>query len=111
MGVEQRQSPRVSCYAKVLYARKTPGYIRDLSLTGCHISFVQQIPATAGDIIEVEVVAGGGAQISPFRVHLVIRWAKSDGIYFSIGGDVAGAASPEEQQSFTKLVQYYETQY
>jgi hypothetical protein len=109
MGSELRKQQRVRCYAKVLFAETmTPGYVRDMSATGCQISFVQPVPAGPNDVIELSVVAGGGTQISPFTFHMLVRWAKNDGIYFAIGGDIHGVSSETEEGSFAKLVSYYQ---
>jgi hypothetical protein len=108
MGSEQRRSPRVKCYAKVLFARTTPGYIRDLSRTGCHLSFVQSIPAAPGDDIARDVVAGGGTQTVPFSFRLRVRWVKSDGIYFSLGGEIIEPPAEGGEDPFAKLVEYYQ---
>jgi hypothetical protein len=33
---------------------------------------------------------------------------RSDGLYFSLGGDLEGVSSPAEEESFETLVSYYQ---
>lgn len=107
MGSENRKTDRMKCYAKVLFRpTKTPGYIRDLSATGCQISFVQPVPAVKDDEIDLEVV-GGGMDSSPFSFRLRVRWVNKDGIYFSLGGEIADPAAAAGHEGFNKLVEYY----
>jgi hypothetical protein len=108
MGSENRKNNRMKCYAKVLYRpSKTPGYIRDLSLTGCQISFVQPIPAGKDDEIDLDVV-GGGEENTPFSFRLRVRWVSKDGIYYSLGGEIADPESAAGHAAFNKLVEYYQ---
>jgi hypothetical protein len=108
MGSDLRKDSRVNCYAKVLFSKTmTPGYIRDLSESGCRISFVQPVPAGPEDVIELQVMAGGGIQIPPFTFHMLVRWARNDGIYFALGGDIKGVSSDTEEGTFDALVKYY----
>jgi hypothetical protein len=46
VGSKLRKNPRVSGYAKaLLVGQMTPGYIRDLSRSGCQVAFMQSIAA------------------------------------------------------------------
>jgi hypothetical protein len=108
MGSENRRQDRVKGYAKVLFSPSlTPGYIRDLSRTGCQVSFLTDLPAAAGEVIQLSVLAGEQSGTPPFSFSLRLRWRKSDGLYYSFGGDIEGVSSPEEQEGFEKLVEYY----
>ena len=108
MGSENRKSNRMKCYAKVLFRQtRTPGYIRDLSATGCHISFVQPVPADMNDEIELDVV-GGGPENTPFSFRLRVRWARKDGIYYSLGGEISDHDTDAGREAFGKLVDYYQ---
>jgi hypothetical protein len=110
MDSENRKQERVKGYAKVLFGPgMSPGYIRDLSRTGCQVSFLQPVPAREGDVIELQVVAGEQSGTLPFRFSLRVRWMRSDGLYFSLGGDTEGVSSADEEESFEKLVSYYQS--
>jgi hypothetical protein len=109
MGSENRRHERIKCYAKVLLTKTmTPGYIRDLNATGCHISFVQPVQVKRDDKIEIKVVAGGDPQDPPFAFPLRVRWVKMDGIYFSLGGDVGEGLPESARAPFAKLAAYYQ---
>jgi hypothetical protein len=109
MGSENRRQERIKCYAKVVFTKTmTPGYIRDLSATGCHISFIQPIEAEREDVIDIKVVAGGNPQDPPFAFPLRVRWIKVDGIYFSLGGEIAGGIKESDKEPFARLVAYYQ---
>ena len=107
MGADQRKQPRTRGYAKAIHAASgIPGYVRDLSVTGCYVSFLKPIDVHIGDEIEIQIVSGGGVDVPPFSLRLVVRWKKEDGIYFSIGGELPGdTADPH----FTRLVEYYQS--
>jgi hypothetical protein len=110
MGSEQRKQQRIKGYAKVLFTKTmTPGYIRDLSNTGCQVSFVQAVPAGSADVIELQVIGGDDPGIRSFSFFLRVRWTRSDGIYFSLGGEIEGVPKDAEAGPFGKLVEYYQT--
>lgn len=109
MDAEQRRGRRVVGYAKAVHARtKTPGYIRDLSATGCQVAFMQPIPVRRGEILDIQIIAEHDPGIPPFTVRLTARWWKSDGIWFCVGGEVAGPVDGKGGDSFAGLVSYYE---
>jgi hypothetical protein len=109
MSTEQRRNPRVVGYAKAVHvATKAPGYIRDLSRTGCQVAFMQPVPVEIGDRIDIEVIAEHDPSLPPFVVCLRARWKKADGIWFSIGGEVESLACAENEGHFSALVSYYE---
>ncbi len=108
MGTENRKSPRMAAYAKAVHpATATPGYIRDLSGTGCQVAFVQPLPVRAGELVEVLVIAEHDPSIPPFPLRLVARWSRADGIWFCVGGEIAEPDSSEAGGGFERLVAYY----
>jgi hypothetical protein len=109
MGAENRRQERVKGYAKVLYPpAMTPGYLRDLSPTGCQVSFLQKVPAAAGEVIPITIVPGTEAATPGVSVSLRVRWTRADGLYFSIGGEVEQLTAAEDREKFAALVSYYE---
>ncbi len=105
MGSELRKDPRVSGYAKaILLPTMTPGYIRDLSRHGCQVAFMQTVNAAPGALITVRVIAEHDPSIPPFQIGLRVCWAKPDGIWYALGGQIeeTGASAV-----FEKLVHYY----
>jgi hypothetical protein len=108
MGTEHRRDPRVAAYAKAVHAAtSTPGYIRDLSRTGCQVAFVRELAVRPGDPVELTVIAEHDPRIAPFPLRLLARWARTDGIWFCVGGELPGNAAGEGQAAFEALVDYY----
>ena len=108
MGSEQRRHARATSYAKVVLTPSgVPGYIRDLSQSGCHVSFIMPVGVSVGDEIRLEVTTGGGIDIPVFTLRLVVRWKKEDGLYFSVGGETPGDWQEPTGSPFERLVEYY----
>ena len=108
MGTEHRKDPRVPGYAKAVFVdRQVPGYIRDLSRSGCQVSFMQPIPAAVGDLITVQVIAEHDPSIAPFNIRLRIRRAVSDTLWHSLGTEIESVFDDKDARSFEKLVTYY----
>jgi hypothetical protein len=108
MESDKRKDRRVPSYAKaVLTDRHIPGYIRDLSDSGCQVSFIQPIEAVVGDIITVRIIAEHDPAIAPFVVRLRIRRVIDDPPWHSLGTEVEKIRDPLEAAAFEKLVNYY----
>jgi hypothetical protein len=108
MGTEHRQQPRVSSYAKaLLIGPNTPGYIRDLSRTGCQVAFLQTVAAAPGDLIHVRVIAEHDQTIPQFEISLRVRRTKPDALWCVLGGEIEAVSSREDEKVFDKLVDYY----
>jgi hypothetical protein len=108
MENEQRKYPRVTGYAKALLVEpRTPGYIRDLSRTGCQIAFMNTLAVNVGDLIKVQVIAEHDPTISPFQICLRVRWIKPDPIWFALGGEIEEISCEEQEGAFERLVDYY----
>jgi hypothetical protein len=108
MGSEQRRSPRVSGYAKALLVGPTiPGYIRDLSRTGCQVAFMQPFAAAIGDILRIRVIAEQSLAMPSFELGLRVRWLKPDPLWFALGGEIEEVSCQEDKGVFERLVEYY----
>jgi hypothetical protein len=108
VGSDQRKNPRVSGYAKaLLVGPTTPGYIRDLSRSGCQVAFMQAVPASLGDLLTIRVIAEQGLSIPPFDLSLRVRWLKPDPLWFAIGGEIEAVSCKEDENVFERLVEYY----
>lgn len=110
MSSDKRKEPRNKAYAKVLFEAKTiPGYLRDLSHSGCQISFVQPVETKKGDTITLHIIPGAEIGIPDFRVAVEVLWTRFDSIYSSLGGRVSALAEGENQKQLEKLYDYYAT--
>jgi hypothetical protein len=108
MGIEQRKQQRVSGYAKaVLVGPRVPGYVRDLSRSGCQVAFMQAVDVKVGDTVDLRVIAEHDPSMAPFDVKLHVRWLKPDPIWHSFGGEIESPAGSESAEIFEKLVDYY----
>jgi hypothetical protein len=108
MGTEQRKDPRAPSYAKaLLMTPPAPGYVRDLSRSGCQIAFMQAVEVGKGDSITVRVIAEHDPSIPPFMVRLRVRWTRQDAIWMTLGGEVEPPDDPAAAAAFDRLVDYY----
>jgi hypothetical protein len=108
MGSEQRKSPRVSGYAKALLVGPTiPGYIRDLSASGCQVAFMQPVGASMGDLLRIRVISEQSLSIPAFELSLRVRWLKPDPLWFALGGEIEEVSCQEDDGVFKRLVEYY----
>ena len=108
MEAEKRKDPRVPSYAKaVLLDGQVPGYIRDLSVSGCQVAFLQPLRAGVGDVLTVRVIAEHDPSILPFRIRLRVRRLIEDPPWHSVGAQIEAPLDASEEQSFEKLVSYY----
>ena len=108
MGSEHRENPRVSGYAKaLLLGPTTPGYIRDLSKSGCQVAFMQPVAAAVGDLLNLRVIAEQSLNIPPFELGLRVRWMKLDDPWFALGGEIESVSCREDESVFERLVAYY----
>ena len=98
----------MSGYAKaLLVGPMTPGYIRDLSRTGCQVAFMQSVGAAMGDLLTIRVIAEQSLSIAPFELSLRVRWLKPDPIWFALGGEIEAVSSQDGENVFERLVEYY----
>ena len=108
MSTEKRKELRNKTYAKVLLKKNnTPGYLRDLSIDGCRISFLKPFPAKKGDAFILTIIPGDEIGIHHFTVFLEVCWLRSDSIFFTVGGRVSPLPGKENQERFKKLYDYY----
>lgn len=108
MGTENRRHARVPSYAKaVLMDGHVPGYIRDLSISGCQVSFMQPVAAAVGDVVTIQVIAVHDQSLPPFSMRLRVRRLIQDPPWHSLGAEIEGHLGPREEQAFDALVRYY----
>ena len=108
MASEQRKQQRVSGYAKVvLEGPHVPGYVRDLSVGGCQVAFMQPVEVKPGDTVQMRIIAEHDPAMQPFQVRLQVRWVKPDSIWFTFGGVIESPLGSESTAVFERLVEYY----
>lgn len=114
MSHEQRGNRRSRGYAKVtvrVRGTSTPGYLRDISPTGCLLGLLQPLPVERGDLLAVKIHSDPEVGVPPFEVSVRVAWTRADAVYFSVGGTVeppAGAPGRENQtRHLDSLYAYY----
>lgn len=108
METDKRRAPRVPGYAKALLADgQIPGYVRDLSPSGCQVAFLQPTRAAVGDVLTVEVIAEHDPTIPPFLLRLTVRRIIDDPPWYSIGAQIGPHVDAQDEKAFQKLVRYY----
>lgn len=114
MPREQRGNRRSRGYAKVTVQARgagAPGYLRDISPTGCLLGLLEPLPVQRGDLLEVRVLADPEVGVPPFQVSVRVAWTRTDPVYFSVGGTVepqAGSSDPgRRKRNLETLYEYY----
>ena len=109
MDENKRKNPRMAGYAKAIIAETmAPGYIRDLSRTGCQVSFMPSIDVAVGSLLTMDVIAEHDPTIAPFRLSLRVLWSRRDSLWQYIGGELESLSCREDEECFERLVDYYE---
>ena len=100
--------PRRGTYARVLLGDgENPGYLRDLSPTGCRLSFVEHVDRGAGQSMEVEVIPDSSSGVEPFAVKLVIKWVRQEHVYCSVGAAVTQFPTDLDQTRYDELLAHH----
>jgi hypothetical protein len=108
LEADKRKDARVPSYAKaVLVDGQVPGYIRDLSPSGCQVAFLQPPRVGVGDVLTIQVIAEHDPTILPFRIRLRVRRLIEDPPWHSVGAQIEQHIEAEEAEAFEKLVSYY----
>jgi hypothetical protein len=108
VDAEQRRHARIHGYAKVVFRRDAaPGYIRDLSESGCKVDFLRPLSISKGDLVELEVIPEQEMGIAPFRLCLKTQWVSAGPVFFSIGGRRETSLNMETEGLYQKLADYY----
>jgi hypothetical protein len=108
METDLRKHPRVPSYAKaVLVDGRVPGYIRDLSVSGCQVVFMEPTTVSVGDLVTVQVIAVHDPAIQPFLIRLRVRRLIEDPPWHSLGAQIESNLDAQERQAFEALVGYY----
>ncbi len=107
MEPEHRHRERTTGYAKAIFVdTMMPGYLRDLSASGAQVSFMRPVSAQEGETVTIRIVPVHDDTISPFLVSLEVHWAKSDPVWFTMGGEIR-PFSPQDVAPLGRLVEYF----
>ncbi|HTP57414.1 MAG TPA: PilZ domain-containing protein [Spirochaetia bacterium] len=107
MSAEQRRHERATAHAKAVFvSTTTPGYLRDVSASGCQVAFMAPVPAREGQTVTVQVVPVHDPAIAPFHIQLDVRWVRNDPLWYLLGGRTRGV-TPQDGESLARVVEYY----
>ncbi len=105
---EMRREDRSKAYAHVILVEENiPGYLRDVSESGCQISFIRQFPVKKEDLLTLIIKPGKVIGIPDCKVIFQVIWTRSDSMYFSVGGRVKPQPGDKNQENLQKLYEYY----
>ena len=107
MSPEQRHDERATTHARaVLPGTQTPGYLRDLSASGCKVVFMDPVPVKEGQTVTVQIIPVDEPTIGPFQILLDVRWMRNDPLWHMMGGKIRGV-SEQDTASLKSLVRCY----
>jgi hypothetical protein len=107
MSAEQRGHERATTHARAVFvSTMTPGYLRDLSATGCQAAFMTPVSAQEGQTVTVQVIPVHDPSIPPFHILLDVKWVRNEPLWYMMGGKTRGV-TPQDNESLARLVEYY----
>ena len=106
---KSQRSEREACYAKALILETNlPGYVRDISQTGCRIDLINRVDWNPGDNIKAAIIPDPSLAIGSFRGTFEIRWVKKRDLYYVVGAQIISVKDEASRDNYKKLLQYYE---
>ncbi len=107
MGAEQRRYERAPAHAKAVFvSTMTPGYLRDLSATGCQVAFMAPVPVKEGQTVVIQIVPVHDPASAPFHIRLDVRWVRNDPLWYMMGGKTTGVTA-QDGECLVRLLDYY----
>jgi hypothetical protein len=105
---EIRRQKRTPSYARVyLTAEEQYGYLRDLSVEGCRMSFLSPPAIKPGSEVDVVIVPDRELRLPRVPAVLLVRWVRTEGSSTFVGG--ALFSIPEENAgAWRSLVDFFQ---
>ncbi len=95
-------------FAKVVLVKdNSPGYLRDISKSGCYIALLKPAVVEKQDILELIIIPGDEIGIQYFKLNLEVLWIRTESLYFCLGGKVSALPGPENKERLEQLIRYY----
>ena len=102
------RSERENCYAKVIFKESnTPGYVRDISSTGCRFDLLESVSWDIGEKKKVVIIPEEEVGFSPIHGTVEIRWIKKKDIYWSIGSLLISVKDEDSKKNYRLLLNYF----
>jgi hypothetical protein len=108
MDNKSRQT-RKTCYAKVIFHDgNIPGYLRDISKSGCRIDVVQDVDWSPGEKKKISIIPHEEVNIGPISGTLEIKWTKKEGMFRLFGSQIVSVKDKTSKAHYQQLLSYYQ---
>jgi len=105
---EKMRDSREICYAKILFLEENiPGYVKDISLSGCRIDIPSKIDWKIGEMKKIIIIPEDPLEIKPIKGTVEIRWIKQVDLFYKCGMQVKSVKDRESKENYAKLLDYY----
>lgn len=105
---DKARTPRETCYAKILFLEDNiPGYIKDISTTGCRIDIPSDVAWEIGQRKKIIIIPEEPLAIDPIKGTVEIRWIKKVEMFYKCGMQVVSVKDLHSKESYRKLLLYY----
>ena len=105
---EKERTIRETCYAKILFLEENiPGYVKDISATGCRIDIPSAVRWEAGQRKSIIIIPEEPLPIEPIKGVVEIRWIKQVDMFFKCGMHVISVNDEASKENYAKLLAYY----
>jgi hypothetical protein len=109
MSHEPRREVRHKTHAKVVVkGHEVPGYLRDLSRTGCRLSLIRPLELKREEALTVTVPANPELGLLQSGFFLLVLWTQADPVFFNVGGQIRPLPGQENEQGLQRLFEYYQ---
>jgi hypothetical protein len=109
MSNELRREVRHKTHAKVVVkGHEVPGYLRDLSRTGCRLSLTRPLELKREEALTVTVLANPDLGLHQSSFFLLVLWTQADPVFFNVGGQIRPLPGQENEQGLQRLFEYYQ---
>lgn len=105
---DKPRTPRETCYAKILFLEDNiPGYIKDISATGCRIDIPSAVVWEIGQRKKIIIIPEEPLGIDTVKGTVEIRWIKQEDMFYRCGMQVVSVTDKSSKENYLKLLQYY----
>ena len=104
--MEKRNKNRHDGYAKVLIGSR-PGYIRDISESGCRISSFQSISLDVNTEMEMELLEMKELGLDRAFFTIIVKWQQGTELNFRYGIQITGFRDDNSRTAYRKLLALY----
>lgn len=105
---DENRSIREKCYAKVVFHDgNIPGYVRDISESGCRIDILEKTPWDRGELKKFSLFPEHMLHIGPIHGTLEIRWTRSEKFFLLMGTKIKSVKDETSKKNYNLLLDYY----